>query len=248
MSLKEGAGCPGLLSEIGFREKERVVVGAVGLRESRSDFQGRYSKGAGVLRIAVVVHHTKELCCGRLRGNFPRMVELLRGMLERFLNTLPGVEVRCIADDTLEDLPRASRVGKSTVGGVDGHRPRRRALLRAVIALAPSPQGFTASEVAAKVRQTAGRGSVFIGTAAGRLRSQETARQESGGEDRIFPPLAGNSPGTARPDRFGAPEGQRGPALAGQQLPTQTRAETEPRHGPGATLRTTSGRHAGAVR
>ena len=61
------------------------------------------------------MHNTKELRCGRALPNFPKMVELLRGMLERFLNTLHCLDVCFIADDTLEKLPRASRVGKTTV-------------------------------------------------------------------------------------------------------------------------------------
>ena len=99
------------------------------------------------------MHNAKELCCGLLLGNFPRMVELLRGMLERFLNTLHWLDVCFIADDTLEELGSASRVGKTNVGGVDFNRPRMRALVQAVILLASSPKGFTASEVARKVRQ-----------------------------------------------------------------------------------------------
>ena len=109
------------------------------------------SKGESVLRIEAVVHNAKELCCGLSLGNFPRMVELLRGMLERFLNTLHWLDVCFIAGDTLEGLGSASRVGKSNAGGVDFNRPRMRALVRAVIVLASSPKGFTASEVAREV-------------------------------------------------------------------------------------------------
>ena len=115
-----------------------------------------YSKGESVLRTEAVVHNAKELRCGLLLGNFPRMVELLRGMLERFLNTLHWLNVCFIADDTLEGLGSASRVGKTNVGGVDFNRPRMRALVRAVIVLASSPKGFTASEVAREVRQLKG--------------------------------------------------------------------------------------------
>ena len=71
-----------------------------------------YSKGEGVLRIEAVVHNTKELCCGRSLPNCPKMVELLRGMLERLLNTLHCLDVCCIADDTLEKLGSASRLAR----------------------------------------------------------------------------------------------------------------------------------------
>ena len=44
-------------------------------------------------------------------------------------------------------------VGKSKVAGVDLNKPRMRAVLEAVIALAPLPTGFTISQLAAKVRE-----------------------------------------------------------------------------------------------
>ena len=110
-----------------------------------------YTKGERVLRIEVVVHNTKDLACGRSLPNFGKIVQLLKGMLERFLNTLHYMDVCFIADDTLEKLPTASRVGRTRVGGVDFNRPRMRAVAHAVIALATSPKGFTASQLAQKV-------------------------------------------------------------------------------------------------
>jgi hypothetical protein len=71
--------------------------------------------------------------------NFGKIVQLLRGMLVRFLNVLHSIDVCFIADDTLEKLPTASRVGKTKVGGVDFNRPRMRAVAHAVTALATSP-------------------------------------------------------------------------------------------------------------
>ena len=58
-----------------------------------------------------------------------------------------------IADDMLEQLPAASQVGKTTVGGIDLNKTRMRAVVEAVIALSPSPNGFTASDIAARVQQ-----------------------------------------------------------------------------------------------
>jgi hypothetical protein len=52
----------------------------------------------------------------------------------------------------LEHLPVASRVGKTLVGGVDLNKVRMQHIVEALIALSPSPNGFTASEVAARVR------------------------------------------------------------------------------------------------
>lgn len=42
------------------------------------------------------------------------------------------------------------------VGGIDLNRPRARAVMQAVLALSPSPTGFTATDLAAKVRESLG--------------------------------------------------------------------------------------------
>src|SRR5256885_15033476 len=53
-----------------------------------------------------------------------------------------------IADEMLEQLPAASRVGKTIVGGIDLNKARMRRVIEALLALSSSPNGFTASEVA----------------------------------------------------------------------------------------------------
>src|ERR1700719_3769587 len=45
-----------------------------------------------------------------------------------------------------------SKVGKTKVGGIDLNKPRMRSVIEAVIALSPSPGGFTASQLAGQVR------------------------------------------------------------------------------------------------
>jgi hypothetical protein len=52
----------------------------------------------------------------------------------------------------LEHLPLASCVGKTLVGGIDLNKARMRQVVEALIALSASPNGFTASELAARVR------------------------------------------------------------------------------------------------
>jgi hypothetical protein len=52
----------------------------------------------------------------------------------------------------LEHLPVASQVGKTIVGGIDLNKVRMHQVVEALIALSPSPNGFTASDVAARVR------------------------------------------------------------------------------------------------
>ena len=72
-------------------------------------------------------------------------------MLERFADALSCIDQCFIADDMLEQLPTASRVGKTIVGGIDLNKTRMRGVLEALIALSASPNGFTASQVAARV-------------------------------------------------------------------------------------------------
>ena len=51
----------------------------------------------------------------------------------------------------LERLPEPSQVGKTKVGGVDYNQLRMRVAMRASLALATAPKGFTASDLACKV-------------------------------------------------------------------------------------------------
>jgi hypothetical protein len=111
-----------------------------------------YTKGERVLRIETVVHNTKELRCGRSLEYFPQIVMEAKGILERFMNALSCMEQCFIADRMLEQLPAPSQVGKTTVGGIDLNKPRMRRVVEALIALSPSPGGFTASELAGRVR------------------------------------------------------------------------------------------------
>jgi hypothetical protein len=64
---------------------------------------------------------------------------------------LDCVDVAFVSDETLDQLPLPSRVGKVRVGGIDLNNPRMRAALATVLALAPSPLGFTVSQFRAKV-------------------------------------------------------------------------------------------------
>src|SRR5256886_651418 len=110
-----------------------------------------YTKGERVLRIEAVAHNTRELNCSRSLEKFPEVVWRLKSMLERFADALSCIDQCFIADELLEQLPTASQVGKTVVGGIDLNKPRMRAVLEALIALSASPNGFTASHVAARV-------------------------------------------------------------------------------------------------
>ena len=110
-----------------------------------------YSKGERVLRIEAVAHNTRELNCGRSLDKFPEVVSRLRSMLERFADALSCIDQSFIADELLEQLPTASSVGKTIVGGIDLNKARMRAVIEALIALSASPNGFTALQVAVRV-------------------------------------------------------------------------------------------------
>lgn len=115
-----------------------------------------YSKGENVLRIEVMVHNASETPFRRKLENFPRTVAWTKDVIGRFLNALHCVEACFIGDQTLEQLPAPSMVGKTKVGGVDLNRSRMRLTMRAIVALSTSPAGFTASEVASKARSLGG--------------------------------------------------------------------------------------------
>jgi hypothetical protein len=97
---------------------------------------------------------------GQERGAFHQLVAgqwKQQAMLERFLTTLDCVHVAFISDQTLDQLPLPSQVGKTKVGGVEVDKPRIRNALTAVLALGPAPTGFKVAQLAAKVRAMTGQ-------------------------------------------------------------------------------------------
>jgi len=111
-----------------------------------------YTKGARVLRTEIIVHNAKVLPCGRSLPKFSEIVLRLREILNRFLNALRGMDLATLSQDSLEDWPKPSQVGKTRVGGVNVNQPRMRAVLAAVLALAATPQGFRCADLAAQVQ------------------------------------------------------------------------------------------------
>jgi hypothetical protein len=116
-----------------------------------------YTKGEHVLRFEVVLHNAKELGCGRVLARFPQIVARLSCILERFLTTLDCVDVAFINDETLDQLPLPSTVGKVRVGGIDLNNPRMRAALSAALALGVAPMGFGVAQFRAKVQSMTGQ-------------------------------------------------------------------------------------------
>src|SRR5436190_16838695 len=89
-------------------------------------------------------------------ARFPQIVARLRSMLERFMTTLDCVDAAFIRDEMLDQLPLPSRLGKTRVGGVDLNNLRMRSALSAVLALAPSPAGFSTKHFSDKVDSVTG--------------------------------------------------------------------------------------------
>ena len=122
-----------------------------------------YTKGEHVLRIEVIVHNTKEYRWGRSLPCFPEIVIRLRSILERFLNAVGCMDACFVSDDTMENLPQPTHVGQTKVGGIDLNKPRMRRVADAVLALSSSPTGFTASNLAEKVRAMSGETASLYG-------------------------------------------------------------------------------------
>jgi len=116
-----------------------------------------YTKGEHVLRFEAIVHNTRTLHTGRVLENFPAIVARLAAMVDRFTSMLDCVDVAFLPDGILDQLPTPSQLGSGRVGGVDINRPRARAALTAVLALAVAPDGFTVGDLAGKVRSLTGQ-------------------------------------------------------------------------------------------
>jgi len=115
-----------------------------------------YSKGERVLRIEVIIENTKELPFRRCVDDFPKIVRYLKGILERFLDSLYCLEACFVADSTLEDLPSPSHLGKTRVGGLDFNKARTRLVMESVVSLSTAPAGFTASQLAGRTKELGG--------------------------------------------------------------------------------------------
>jgi len=115
-----------------------------------------YTKGEHVLRAEAVVHNTKALKCKRSLDYFPHALAELRGYLSRFLDQLLFLHRPFMADDTVDQIPQPTMVGAARVAGIDINQQRIRTLIEAVIALSPTPNGFSVSQLAQKVRALLG--------------------------------------------------------------------------------------------
>jgi hypothetical protein len=95
-------------------------------------------------------------------AKFFAIVSRLKDILKRFLDVLRCIDVACIGGTQLDELPTPTRVGQICVGGIDLNKPRTRAVLEAVTALAPRSPGIRCADLAAKVQTiTVANGSAY---------------------------------------------------------------------------------------
>ena len=114
-----------------------------------------YTTGERVLRFAAIAHNTAELRCGRMIEKFPEIVTRLAGVVERFATALDCVDTGFLADGVLDQLPPRSGSAPPTSARRPQQTPDANAL-RAALALAPAPNGFTVGNFAAKVHAKTG--------------------------------------------------------------------------------------------
>ena len=124
-----------------------VIRGEKGDREWVAFPAAEWTDRNGTRKFSNIIEFTDRATAGQFQGAALAAVR----MLERFADALSCIDQCFIADDMLEQLPTASRVGKTIVGGIDLNKTRMRGVLEALIALSASPNGFTASQVAARV-------------------------------------------------------------------------------------------------
>jgi hypothetical protein len=111
-----------------------------------------YAKGERVLRCEAIVHNAKALGWKRSLSAFPQLVQRLKDVLERFLNQLHCLRHAFITDNTLDALAEHGQVGQAHTAGINLNNQRLRAVIAAVLTLAPSPRGFTASQLSQEVQ------------------------------------------------------------------------------------------------
>ena len=206
-----------------------------------------YTKGEHVLRIEVIVHNTKEYRWGRSLPCFGEIVVRLRSILERFLNAVGCLDACFVADETLENLPLPTKVGQTQVGGIDFNKPRMRRVAEAVLALSTSAEWVHGFRTGAEGASDERRSRICLRAAARCLRSQETAGQRSGAQDRILAPVRDRFERTTGHDRAGGPTRKGHQAVACSQPAARVTDQNAPSHIGRSPLRTSPGRHARSV-
>src|SRR5260370_32564545 len=76
--------------------------------------------------------------------------------LNTFLNVVQAADVSFLAEGPFDTLAFPTERGNKRQAGVDFNKARMRRIVAAVVALAPTPEGFTVSDLALKVSEIAG--------------------------------------------------------------------------------------------
>ena len=116
-----------------------------------------YDKGERVLRVEVIVNNIAELRCGKRVEKLPGMLARLQHMIVEFLGVVQAAHLSFLEAQPLDTLATPTVRGQKRVAGVDLQKPRMRTVAEAVVALAARPGGFTAAQLAERVRAQQGR-------------------------------------------------------------------------------------------
>jgi hypothetical protein len=116
-----------------------------------------YDKGERVLRIELMVNNVAELRCGKRIEKLPGILERAQQMIVQFLAVVQAAHLSFLPSERLDTLVMPTFRGQQRLAGVDIQKPRMRAAAQAVIALASQPEGFTAEQLASRVRTREGR-------------------------------------------------------------------------------------------
>jgi hypothetical protein len=116
-----------------------------------------YDKGERVLRVEIIVNNIAELRCGKGLDKLPGMLKRLEGMVVAFLGVVQAAHLSFVDGQQWDALAAPSVRGARRTAGVDLQKPRLRAVAEAVIALGAKPEGFSAADLAERVREKQGR-------------------------------------------------------------------------------------------
>ena len=109
------------------------------------------------MRVEVIVNNIEELCCGKRLDKLPGMLERLSHIIVEFLGVVQAAHLSFLEANPLDELALPMVRGNRRVAGVDLQKPRLRAVAEALLALAATPEGFTAEELAERLRAQQGR-------------------------------------------------------------------------------------------
>src|SRR4029450_9813852 len=99
----------------------------------------------------------EELRCGKRVEKLPGMLQRLQAMVVAFLGVVQAAHLSFVDGQQWDALAAPSVRGVQRTAGMDLQKPRMRAVAEAVIALGAKPEGFSATDLAERVRQQQGR-------------------------------------------------------------------------------------------